>query len=254
MKATSIQIGRSYEITFGKSISKVKVKNFDPKHGSWICETESGKAMSIKDSKRFLKEIKPKEPSVVKKTKESKEPKRSNESNESKIPKQKFVDQSKERENKTVPVKTLPKKPSPLNGDLAAKLLATARSATIRANIAKRAFEYGFCSEKIVQNAEREAESARTDVRNAGITERKGGRMIGAMSGLDAAYRVLQEEGRPMRVKEILKLALEKGYCELRGRTPDATVSAAMETEMKRKGKDSRFIKVDKGLFAVAES
>jgi hypothetical protein len=246
MKATSIQIGRSYEITNGKSISKVKVKNFDPKHGSWICETESGKSMSIKDSKRFLKEIKSKEPKEVKEEqKEFKDPKWLR---ESKIPKQKSVDQSKEQNNKNVLVKTLLKKTS---GDLAAKLLATARSASIRANIAKRAFEYGFCSEKIVKEAEREAEIAHTDVKNAGITERKSGHTIGAMSGLDAAYKVLQEEGRPMRAKEITQLAQERGYCELHGRTPDATIAAAIETEMKRKGDASRFAKVDKGLFVV---
>jgi hypothetical protein len=98
MKATSIQIGRSYEITFGKSISKVKVKNFDPKHGSWICETEAGKSMSIKDHKRFLKEINPKEP------KEFKEPEWLN---ESKTPEQEFVDQFQELDNKNVPEKTL---------------------------------------------------------------------------------------------------------------------------------------------------
>ncbi|MDR0337665.1 MAG: winged helix-turn-helix domain-containing protein [Planctomycetaceae bacterium] len=251
MKAASIQIGRSYEITFGKSISKVKVKNFDPKHGSWIGETESGKSMSIKDPKRFLKEIKPKEPKAVKEAKEFKEPEWLN---ESKIPKRKLGDQSKEQNNNNVPVKTLPKKSSPFHGDLAATLLATARSASIRANIAKRAFEYGFCSEKIVKEAEKDAETARTDVRNAGITERKSGHTIGAMSGLDAAYKVLQEEGRPMRAKEITQLAQERGYCELRGRTPDATISAAIDTEMKRKGNASRFVKADKGLFAIVES
>ncbi|MDR2704609.1 MAG: hypothetical protein LBC02_02410, partial [Planctomycetaceae bacterium] len=121
MKATSIQIGRSYEITNGKSLSKVKVKKFDPKHGSWICETESGKSMSIEDIKRFLKEIKPKEPNEPK---EFKDPEWLR---ESKIPKQKSVDQSKEQNNKNVSVKTLPKKTS---GDLAATLLATARSAS----------------------------------------------------------------------------------------------------------------------------
>ncbi|MDR1291288.1 MAG: hypothetical protein LBK06_08805, partial [Planctomycetaceae bacterium] len=96
-------------------------------------------------------------------------------------------------------MKTLPKKTS---GELAAKLLATAHSASVRAHIAKRAFEFGFCSEKIVKETEKEAETARTDVRNAGIMERKSGHTIGAMSGLDAAYKVLQEEGRPMRAKE----------------------------------------------------
>jgi hypothetical protein len=247
MKATSIQIGKSYEIAFGKSVTKVKVKKFDPKHGSWICETESGKSMSIKDAKRFLKEIKPPEPNVPK---ESKEPKKS------KIPKQNTVDGFKESCNKEIPSETLQKKslPSKVTDDAAAQLLAKARTATIRANTARRALEYGFCSEKMAKDAERDAETARTDLRNAGITERKGGHTIGAMSGLDAAYKVLQEEGRPMRVKEMTRIAQEKGYCELRGRTPDATIAAAIETEIKRKGKDSRFTKVDKGLFTVMES
>ena len=247
MKATSIQIGKSYEITFGKNITKVKVKNFDPKNGSWICETESGKFMHIKDAKRFLKEIKPKEPHVSEESKESVKPK---------IPKQKSVDDFKKSRNNVIPSETLQKKPLPpkITGDAAAQLREKARAATIRANTAKRAFEYGFCSEKMVKDAENDAETARTDLRTAGITEQKGGHTLGAMSGLDAAYKVLQEEGKPMRAKEITRIAHERGYCELRGRTPDATISAAMETEMKRKGKDSRFTKVDKGLFAVAES
>jgi hypothetical protein len=253
MKATSIQIGRSYEIAFGKSISKVKVKNFDPKHGSWICETESGKSMSIKDPKRFLKDIKPKESKAVKEPKEFKEPKWLS---ESEIPEQKFDNQSKEQNNNNVPAKTLPNKslPPKEKTDAAVQLLDKSRAASIRANIAKRAFEYGFCAEKIVKEAEKDAEIARTEVRNAGITERKGGHTIGAMSGLDAAYKVLQEEGRPMHAKEITRLAQERGYCELRGRTPDATISAAMDTEMKRKGNESRFTKVGKGLYAVVES
>jgi hypothetical protein len=244
MKAASIQIGKCYEITCGKSISKVKVKNFDPKLGSWICETESGKSLSVKDPKRFLAEIKPQEP------KESKESKERKNHKEQKIPKQETVDGSIESDSLS---ETVPKKQeqSKVNTDIAAQLLTHAHEATIRANIAKRAFEYGFCSEKIVREAEKEAETARTDVRNAGITERKGGHTLGAMSGLDAAYKVLLEEGRPMRAKEITRLAQERGYCELRGRTPDATISAAMETEMKRKGKDSRFTKADKGLFVV---
>jgi hypothetical protein len=104
MKATSIQIGRSYEITFKRSILKVKVKNFDPKHGSWICETENRRSMTIKDPKRFLKEIDPKEP------KEFKEPEWLN---ESKIPEQEFVDQFQELDNKNIPEKTLPKKNNP---------------------------------------------------------------------------------------------------------------------------------------------
>jgi hypothetical protein len=54
--------------------------------------------------------------------------------------------------------------------------------------------------------------------------------------------------------EEITQLAQERGYCELHGCTSDATISAAMETEMKRKSDASRFAKADKGLFTVVEN
>jgi hypothetical protein len=57
-----------------------------------------------------------------------------------------------------------------------------------------------------------------------------------------------------MRAKEITQLAQERGYYELHGATLDATISAAIETEMKRKGETSRFAKADKGLFVVNSS
>ncbi|MDR2116641.1 MAG: hypothetical protein LBP87_09720, partial [Planctomycetaceae bacterium] len=50
---------------------------------------------------------------------------------------------------------------SKVTGDVAAQLLANAREATIRANTARKSFEYGFCSEKTVQDAERDAETGR---------------------------------------------------------------------------------------------
>jgi hypothetical protein len=73
MKATAIQMGKLYEISFGKNTTKVKVVGFNNKTGSWSCETELGKCIPIKDSKRFLKEIKPKE-SKLKKEKTVDEP------------------------------------------------------------------------------------------------------------------------------------------------------------------------------------
>jgi hypothetical protein len=246
MKATSIQIGRSYEIAFGKNSTKVKVKNFDPKNGSLICETETGKTIPIKDPKRFLKEIKPKEP---KKTKDVTESKQKTVTGSVKERKKEIVP-----EKKPVSVSSKPTQKPVTNPDMAQRLLGTMREAVTRANVAKRAFEFGFCSKKDVEQAEKEAETARVDVRTAGISERKSGHTIGVMSGLDAAYKVLQDEGHPMRAKEILQLALQRGYCELRGATPAATISAAMDTEMKRKGKESRFAKAGKGLYNVVEN
>jgi len=71
------------------------------------------------------------------------------------------------------------------------------------------------------------------------------------MSGLDAAYKVLVEGGRPMKVKEIAEIALANGYCRLQGATPEFTISAAMQREIVQKGVDSRFVKATRGLFAA---
>ena len=83
-------------------------------------------------------------------------------------------------------------------------------------------------------------------------TERaKGGKPNGQMSGLDAAFQVLVETGRAMKVKEIAEIALQKKYCDLKGTTPELTISAAIQREIKAKNGNSRFVKAGKGLFAA---
>jgi len=58
---------------------------------------------------------------------------------------------------------------------------------------------------------------------------------------LDAAVRVLQEAGKPMRCDEIVKVALAKGYWQTKGATPGATLYAAMLRECVAKGTKARF-------------
>jgi hypothetical protein len=69
--------------------------------------------------------------------------------------------------------------------------------------------------------------------------------------GLDAAVRVLREAGTPMNCGDIVKTALEKGYWQTNGRTPASTIYAAIITEIAKKGQQSRFRKVDRGLFEL---
>jgi hypothetical protein len=71
------------------------------------------------------------------------------------------------------------------------------------------------------------------------------------MSGLDAAHRVLTEAGCPMNVREITETAMHNKYCDLKGATPALTISAAIQREIKVKGRNSRFVKKDRGLFAA---
>jgi hypothetical protein len=75
----------------------------------------------------------------------------------------------------------------------------------------------------------------------------------GKMSGLDAAARVLSESKEPMRVADIVERAKAKGYWESRaGKTPEATIYAAVIREIRDKGAGSRFVKKDRGLFAAS--
>jgi hypothetical protein len=72
------------------------------------------------------------------------------------------------------------------------------------------------------------------------------------MTVLAAAQRVLREAGRPMKVHEIMETALAKQYCVVGGKTPFNTFNGGIRNEIIKKGKESRFVWVDKGYFAAA--
>ena len=75
----------------------------------------------------------------------------------------------------------------------------------------------------------------------------------GKLSGLDAAAKVLADSGKPMRVGEMVEAMTKKGlWTSPNGKTPEATVYAAIIREIRDKGVESRFAKKDRGLFAAA--
>lgn len=74
---------------------------------------------------------------------------------------------------------------------------------------------------------------------------------VGALSGLDAAARILREAGEPLSAPAIVERALASGMWTTKGKTPAATIYAAMIREIKAKGADARFRKVDRGRFAA---
>ncbi len=69
------------------------------------------------------------------------------------------------------------------------------------------------------------------------------------LSGLDAAAKVLAGAGKPMRCAEIVERVLARGLWKSGGKTPGATMNAAMIREIRDKGKQSRFRKAARGLF-----
>jgi vancomycin resistance protein YoaR len=71
-------------------------------------------------------------------------------------------------------------------------------------------------------------------------------------SALDAAAKVLQEEGQAMNCQEMIETMAAKGYWKSPGgKTPAATLYSAILRELKTKAKDARFRKVDRGQFQV---
>jgi DNA-binding IclR family transcriptional regulator len=72
-------------------------------------------------------------------------------------------------------------------------------------------------------------------------------------SALDAAAKVLRETGEAMNSKELIAAMAAKGYwTSPGGKTPHATLYAAMLREINQKGKETRFKKAERGKFALA--
>jgi len=72
-------------------------------------------------------------------------------------------------------------------------------------------------------------------------------------SGLDAAAKVLAETGEPMSTKDMVEQMLAKGLWKTGGKTPAATIYAAIIREIATKGSESRFRKVERGKFELAK-
>ena len=73
------------------------------------------------------------------------------------------------------------------------------------------------------------------------------------LSALDAAARVLGENGQAMNCQEMIEAMAAKGYwTSPGGKTPAATLYSAILKELKAKGADARFRKTERGKFARA--
>jgi hypothetical protein len=74
----------------------------------------------------------------------------------------------------------------------------------------------------------------------------------GKLSAIDSAAKVLSESGEPMNAKSLTDTMAAKGYwTSPGGQTPHATLFAAISREIKVKGAESRFVKVDRRQFAL---
>ena len=74
------------------------------------------------------------------------------------------------------------------------------------------------------------------------------------LSALDAAAKVLVEQGKPLNCQEMIdEMSRKKYWTSAKGLTPHSTLYAAILREIKVKGKDARFQKTERGKFASAK-
>ena len=73
----------------------------------------------------------------------------------------------------------------------------------------------------------------------------------GKLSAIDAAAKLLASAGEPMTTKQMVEAMAAKGlWTSPGGKTPHATLYAAMLREIGTRGKEARFKKVERGQFA----
>jgi len=103
------------------------------------------------------------------------------------------------------------------------------------------------------EDAQPEPSPDRGTERDSGEEDANTGETGGTMSLLDAAAHLLAEADEAMRCKELVEQARERGLWAPKrgGKTPDRTLYSAILREIKNKGEDARFRKIERGRFAL---
>ncbi len=92
----------------------------------------------------------------------------------------------------------------------------------------------------------------KTRTKKATAKRKTAAKRNGKLSGLDAAAQILAKAKEPMGCKDIVGQAIGSGLWSPGGKTPQATLYAAIIREIAKKGKGARFKKVDRGRFQLA--
>ena len=99
-----------------------------------------------------------------------------------------------------------------------------------------------------------EEDTAKPAKRDTGGRGARGGDPDGKrLSGLDAAAQILADAKQPLTAKEIVEQMLAKDLWQTNGKTPAATIYAAMIREIANKGDKARFRKVERGKFKLVK-
>ena len=80
---------------------------------------------------------------------------------------------------------------------------------------------------------------------------KKNARRGSRSSQLDIAAAILKDAGEPLTCKEMVRRMLEGRLWESGGRTPGATLSASINREIAKLGKEARFVRAERGLYSL---
>ena len=100
--------------------------------------------------------------------------------------------------------------------------------------------------------ATKKTTTKKTSTKKSAAQKKTAARGNGKLSGLDAAAQILAKAKEPMGCKAIVELAIGSGLWSPGGKTPHATLYAAVIREISKKGKNARFKKVARGRFQLA--
>ena len=127
----------------------------------------------------------------------------------------------------------------------ATKMEKAAKVAAMRKEVAEKLAKPDPELDAAVKAAEEDRRAKKAKVAKP-KGERKGG-------VLDAAVQVLKTaSGGPLGCKEMVERMLAKGLWKTSGKTPAATLYAAIIREIAAKGKDARFHKTGRGQFELS--
>lgn len=73
------------------------------------------------------------------------------------------------------------------------------------------------------------------------------------VSIMAATIEALEKKGEPMRIKEIFEYVRDHDRVEFRTKTPFKTVNSNITHEINKKGEDSRFVRLSKGLIGLSK-
>lgn len=71
------------------------------------------------------------------------------------------------------------------------------------------------------------------------------------MNTVDAAYKVLQEAGKPLHYAEIARRIVQSKLWLTSGKTPENTVNRDINQEIMHRGKLARFVRLGEGMYAA---